>query len=377
MSRQDDSAPMSDTLSQQDVLRLLQDPSPQTRADMAGKVAGQFSGKHLSASERVLAEDIVRIMAKDVAVRVRAALSDSLKTSTSIPRDVALTLARDVEEVALPFIEVSALLSETDLMEIVHTGSEQKQTAVAKRPDVTEKVADALVDKGAEQAVAALMANEEAAVTPTAMDRALDRFPGSETVQGPLINRSKLPVTVAERLVTMVSEQLRQQLVSRHDLPADFAADIILQSRERATYALVGEAGEDELERLVDQLARGGRLTPSLLLRALCVGDLPFFEVAMGRLAGVPAANARLLIHDAGRLGLRSLCEKASLPGHLYPAVRVAVDVARETEFDGGDQDLERHRRRMLERILTQFEEMASEDLNYLLRKLSDLNVAA
>ena len=117
--------------------------------------------------------------------------------------------------------------------------------------------------------------------------------------------------------------------------------------------------------------------TGPLLLRALCMGDVPFLEMAMAQLGQVPVSNARLLIHDAGRLGLKSLFDRTGLPPKLYPALRIALDVANETEFDGLDHDLERHRRRMLERILTQFEELASDDVDYLLTKLSDLRVAA
>ncbi|HYE51060.1 MAG TPA: DUF2336 domain-containing protein [Azospirillaceae bacterium] len=367
---------MTETLTQQDVQRLLTDPSPTTRAEMAAKVATQFGAQDLTASERSLAEDIVRLMARDAAVRVRSALSESLKSNPGLPRDVALSLARDVEEVSLPFIEVTAVLTDADLVEIIRSGSADKQTAVARRAAVSEQVADVLVEAGAETAVATLMGNDGARVTESAFVKALDRFPGSEAVQAQMVDRGKLPVTVAERLVAMVSEQLRERLVQKHELPPDMAADIVLQGRERATFSLVGGAGEAELERLVDQLYRNGRLTPSLLLRSLCLGDLSFFEVAMAQLARIPAANARLLIHDGGKLGLKSLFDKAGLPAKLYPAVRVAMDVAQETEFDGGEHDLERHRRRMLERILTQFEEMASDDLDYLLNKLSDLSAA-
>lgn len=368
---------MSESLSKQDVQRLLQDPSPTTRAEMAGKVATHFGAQGLSPSERVLAEDIVRLLARDVATQVRAALADSLKSNPNLPRDVALSMARDVEQVSLPFIEVSTVLTDSDLVEIIRTGSADKQEAVAKRADVSEAVAGALVETGSEKAVAALMGNESAKLTESHMGRALDRFKGSEAVAAPMVNRAKLPVTVAERLVALVSEQLKERLVAKHELPSDMATDIVLQTREKATYGLVGGAGESELEKLVTQLKRGNRLTPSLMVRALCMGDVPFFEMAMAQLGGVPLVNSRLLIHDAGKMGMKSLFDRTGLPPKLYPAMRIALDVASETEFDGGDRDLERHRRRMLERILTQFEELASDDIDYLLDKLTDLTAAA
>ena len=121
------------------------------------------------------------------------------------------------------------------------------------------------------------------------------------------------------------------------------------------------------------RLARGGRLTPSLLIRSLCTGDMTFFEVALSHLAKVPILNARLLIHDGGKLGLKSLYEKAGLPPALLTVVRIAVEVAHETPFDGGDRDIERHSCRMIERILTQYEALEDSDIDYLLNKLGDL----
>ena len=50
--------------------------------------------------------------------------------------------------------------------------------------------------------------------------------------------------------------------------------------------------------------------------------------------------------------------------------MRVGLRVAQQTGFDGGEKDHERHSRRTLERILTQYENIGSEDLEYLLGKL-------
>jgi uncharacterized protein (DUF2336 family) len=367
---------MTKHLTQRDVERLLADPSPDMRAEMAVKVAAELGRRQLTESERQLAESIVRMMARDAALRVRQALAENLKSAPGLPRDVALTLARDVEAVALPILEASLVLTDEDLVDLVRSGSAAKLTAIAKRPAVSRPVADALVDHGTGGVVAALIANRGAELGEDALSRVVDRFGADPGVQEPLVHRPRLPVTVSERLVALVSDRLRDYLVTHHDLPATLASDLVLQSRERATatlFAGTDAGGEADLDRLVAQLHANGRLTPSLLLRALCLGDLAFFEASMSLLADVPLSNVRLLIHDAGRLGLKSLYDRAGLPGGLLPAVRTAINVARETGFDGGPQDRERHRRRMIERILTQHEDMGPDDLDYLLSKLSDL----
>lgn len=364
-------------LSIEDVNRLLSDPSDQTRAVTAEKLARQFDDTGLTDAERHMAEEILRLMARDAAVRVRQALSENLKDNPLVPHDLARTLARDVDIVATPILEFSDVLSSEDLIEIVRSRDEAKQTAIARRKVVQPEVADVLADEGAERAVAVLAGNKGAVLSENSMLRIVDRFGDSEAVQGVLINRDELPITIAEKLVNKVSEALRDRLLERTDMSAETAAELVLHSRERATIGLSAGSSEDSVLRLVLQLRDKGRLTPSIIVRAACMGDALFFECAMAALSGVALGNARILIHDSGQLGLRGIFEKAGLPESTFPAIRAAVDIFRQTDYDGLDNDRERFSRRMIERILTQYGDLGvefeSDDLEYLLGRMSQL----
>ncbi|MER2520460.1 MAG: DUF2336 domain-containing protein [Bdellovibrionales bacterium] len=364
---------MTTTLTQADVAKLLAEPSPHVRAELAGKLAVEIDSPRLTETEVALAQDIVRAMVRDVEVSVRQALAQSLRKAARIPHDAALKLAQDIESVALPMLEHSQVLTDDDLAEIVRSGGASKQETIAGRPLVSEKVSEAIISSAGEKAVATLMENAGAKISDLSYNKAVDRFAQSDVVKEKMVKRDALPVTVAERLVTLVSESLKDYLVSHHELSPNVAANLVLQSRERTVINLSGGSSEEELEKLVTQMYRNKRLTPSIVLRALCMGDVSFFEVAMAVLANVPLINARILIHDAGRLGLKQLYLKTSLPQRLLPAVRVAIDVVHETPLDGGEHDRERYQARVIERVLTQYEDFASDDLDYLLDKLGDV----
>ena len=364
---------MAHTLNQSDVTRLLDNPTPEARAETAGKVAQQFAGGSLSPAEREIAEDIFRQLVEDAETRVREALAEHVKDAENLPHDVALKLAQDTDSVAEPILRFSTALTDSDLIDIVQNFGPSKQVAVARRQTVSSAVSEALVETDNEDAVVALVENKGADISERSLDKVVDKYGENQRFHAPLVQRNELPVSIAERLVSMVSERLQDHLVANHDLPPSVAADLALQSRERATMGLVSGSGEAAAE-LVDHLASQGRLTPTLMLRAMCMGDTVFFEIAMARLAGVPLLSARLLIHDSGGLGLKSLYDKGGLPELLYPAFRVAVDVARETELDGGDDDLARYSRTMIERILTQYQDIGADNLDYLLTRLSKLS---
>lgn len=364
---------MADNLTQADVERMLADPSPETRADMAAKVAREFRRGKLTGEERRIAEEIVRAMAHDAALRVRQALADHLKESNSLPPDVARLLAADVEPVALPVLQYSVVLTDEDLLDLVKGANSQRLTAIAQRRTLSEPVSDAVVQADDPTAITALVGNEGARLTEPSLQTVLTRHGSKPEIGETLARRSKLPISILEGLVSDASDRLREVLIARHDLPERLASDLVFQARERATVGLVSpESPVSEALELAAHLKQAGRLTPSIVLRALCLGDLPMVEAAFATIARIPVHNARLMIHDAGPLGFKSLYDHAGMPRSLYRAFRVALDVAHDTPLDGGERDQERRQRRMIERILTQFEDIGADNLDFLLSKLQE-----
>jgi len=369
---------VSNRLTQDDVAKLMADPSAEVRAETTAKIASQFVVEALSPAERQIAEDIFRKLVKDVEVRVRESLAAHLKNSPDLPHDVAMALACDVDSVSLPMLKFSEVLTDEDLVVIVRDQGGAKQVAIAQRPSVSSRVADALIDTGNEKAVSRLVANEGAKLTEQALGRVLDEYQESEAVSDSLSRRPSMPAAISAQLVEALSGRLQDFLLQKHDVSPDVASNLILQARERATMSLVDYGSTDaELENLVEQLARKERLTASLLLRALCMGDMGFFERALARLADLPLQNTRILIHDHGGLGLESVYMKADLPKRLFPAFLAGIELSDETDYDGRQNDRSRFIERMLERVLTQFEDpqtrMTQEDIDYLLGKLEQV----
>lgn len=366
---------MTQRLTEDDVQRLLKDRTEGARAETANKLATQYGKAQMSEGERTMAEEIFRIMVRDAAVRVRQALAEQLADSGIVPHDVALTLAQDFDDVALPMLQKSTALTDEDLVEIVRASNGSKQVAIAQRATVSEQVSAALVETADEDVVAELMANDGASLTEDSLNKVIDTFGSSERVHQPMVSRQSLPVGVAERLVSVLTDSLRDQLVARHELSPQSAADLVIQSRERAILGLSKGSDIRDVMALTGQLHQNGRLTPTLILRATCMGDGRFLEAALAVLCKVPLPNAQALIHDRSGLGLKSIYSHAKLPMDFFPAIKVAIDVIRETDYDGSEHDRERYRRRVVERILTQYEEVGNDNLDYLLDRLSGMGM--
>ncbi len=362
------------SLSPADVERLLMDRSAKARAETVAKIAGGITGTSFSETERREAEEIFRILVNDAEVLVRQTLAESLKSVPDLPHDIAKTLASDIADVATPMLSFSNALSDDDLFEIINSQSDLHQIAVASREALSEAVSEKLVDSGSEDVVATLLHNEGAEISDETYEKVLDQFGDSEKIQEPMTQRSKLPITVTERLVTLVSDKLREHLVTHHEMSPSMATDIILESREKTMIGFIKDgASHSDLVDLIDQLQENGRLTPTIILRALCVGDVDFFETAMAKYSNIAVSNVHILINDAGGKGLQQLCKKSNISGGLQEIMKVGLDVANELDFDGAPGDRERYRNQVIERVLTHFQdEFDGDNVDYLIAKLSN-----
>jgi len=199
----------------------------------------------------------------------------------------------------------------------------------------------------------------------------LTRFSDRAELTERMARRRKLPMRIAEQLIAIVSGEVFDHLVNHHELPPQLAIDLAAGARERATLDLVEQAARQrDLAVFANQLNRHGRLTPSFLMRAVCTGQIEFTVYALAELARLPHNRSWVLLHDSGPLGLRTLFDRAGLPPRLFAPFRTAVELYHQVAAEEGGQDREAFRTRMLERVLTTFQSVPKDDLDYLLEKL-------
>lgn len=362
---------MRPRLSQDDIVRLMKGSSVEDRAHATHKLCRRISVEELDGEEKEFAHQILGLLSKDAETLVRRAMAVTLKNSPNLPRDVALKLAQDVESVALPVLQSSPVFTNSDLVELVLNVSDEKQIAIAGRETLSTDVTTAIAEHGCKNAVVTMSANDGAEISERGFTATLERFKTDTDVHGALISREWIPPQIAEKMVSLVSGELFDHLVNQHELPPQLAIELASGARERATLDLVEQAGRStNLQRFVQQLQMNGRLTPSMVMRALCLGHMSFVEWSIAELAGIPHSKAWLMLHDAGSLGLRTVFEHAGLPNGMFMPFKTAISVFHDLEYDGLEGDRERFRSRMIERVLTQFQAIPKTDLDYLLEKL-------
>lgn len=369
--------PKSVGLTQADITRLAREPSPEVRAELVGKLATDYSAGLFSEREAEIAVEIFRLLLRDVQERVREELCKGLCHSLSIPHDIAMRLAYDNEPVAAHMLTHSFVLSEDDLIEIAKSTREvAKLCAIARRETLSAPLSETLLDSAEKDVVQVLLNNRGAMIKEQHIMKAWEFLAAHESLLESLVHRGGLPLSVVEKLIPAISEELRQSLVHEYHLPAILIDDAIDEAREWATLGLMDAEFEEknfsetDLEVLMEQLHTQGFLTPSLVIRALCVGDINFFEVAMARMAGVPRFNARILMFDSGAHGLEAFYKATKMPEDFLEALKVLIKLSLE-ETGYARYKRSDFRKRLVDRIYKEGYDKSVENMPYLLKIIS------
>jgi uncharacterized protein (DUF2336 family) len=324
-------------LSQEDVKRLLSEPSSESRVEIAQKIAAGHSAGAFQQTELLVAEQIFRMLLRDTETRVRAALAEGLKNDASAPKDIVIALASDTEEVALPVLENSEVLDDEDLIDIIRSHEEiTKHIAIANRKGVSNMVSAALVETENKDVVSHLVKNETASISERSLKKIMADHSESEDVVKNLVQRANLPVTVVESLLNIVSDSVAAELKNKYTGVSEKLEQEAKRAREQMTLKLLDTTTDpDEVEALVAQLHESNRLSPSIILTGLCRGNFAFFESSLAKVAGIPVANAQKLINDKGDLGFKSLYKKAGLPDSMFEPCRLVLAVMHEMHQQG------------------------------------------
>lgn len=335
----------------QDVEELKREKSPETKAKITGRISHYFNCGAFDEAEAKIAEEVLRLLARDAEKKVQKVLSDSLKYNPRLPHDVALTLAKATAEVAVPILEFSSVLTDDDLIEIVRSTKEVLcLTAVARRERISEPVSGALVDTQCSEAIQTLLENSGANISEHSYLKILEEYKESDAMMELLVRRGSLPPKVAAKMISKVSSSIRRELKTKYPTTINaldkneqtFRAfeESMNEAKETAILEFLSDKiREKDARELIEYLKETNSLTPSIVLRALCKGDISFFECGLAELTNIPSNNIRKLILD--KRGFESLYKKAGLPASMMDSAEVILgfamdEVARGTIGDAG-----------------------------------------
>jgi uncharacterized protein (DUF2336 family) len=270
--------------------------------------------------------EILDRLAQDQLPRVRAILAEELKHTLKAPKKVIRRLAMDVEEiVAAPILEYSPLLSDDDLREIIAAGCAQGAlSAIARRKQVSEDVADDVVATFDIPAVATLLTNKNAKVREQTLDKIAENARDVDAWHAPLIMRPELSIRAVRRIAGFVATSLVENLAQRRDLNPDVAQLLREVMRDRL-HETTGELQEAE-ENQARQLDERNMLDDEAFSDAIEANRSDFVMEALSLRSGFSKAAVQTMLKSRNAHIITALAWKADLS--MRTALRLQRDIA-------------------------------------------------
>ncbi|WP_319568300.1 DUF2336 domain-containing protein [Cohaesibacter marisflavi] len=342
------------------------------RAEATSALARAYLYSPLDEAEKTAAETALTILLDDPAPIVREALAQALKQSPYAPRPVILSLAQDIDAVAVPVIVSSPVLLDSELVDMVADRGLLIQCAVASRPSVSPALCAAMAEVADSQACCIMLENPGAQIAVFSLRRLAERFGQMPSVRNMLLSLDGLPIDIRQMLIVQLGDALQQLSLVQSFVSSERRTSLVKDACDKATVDLASCCAHgDELEALVEHLRLSGQLTADLLIRSLCMGNVSMFVKALVSLTDLSEKRVQACVADPSEALVQTLCKKAGISERVAPVILSALVVYRElVSTIEGDMPRSRFGRMMVERILSDYNDFAEDELDDLLALL-------
>ena len=265
-------------------------------------------------------------LALDEVLKIRKALSSTLKDHAHTPPKVAGQLARDLErEVSEPILRFCAALADEDLLDILKSHpAHWVIEAVAGRKTVSGAVSDALIQSDHKPGGTILIGNEGAEITEDTLMQIVKKARSYPEWQKPVASRAKLPPSIAVQLAEFVDASVRDILILRDDFNPDDAEEIAAIFRRRLDFAEDKEKQKTSTPEQIEKLYRDGELGEEKIADALGMRDRDFVIMALARMGNCDVADVKKVFD------MKAPKPIVALAWHAKLSMRMALQLQKE-----------------------------------------------
>jgi uncharacterized protein (DUF2336 family) len=294
-------------------LRWTETAKASDRAKAANALGRAYLHSQMGGDQQRAAALAMTYLLDDPSPRVRLALAEALCSSPQAPRAIITALAEDQPEIACTVIAASPVLTEADLVDLVGRGDGVTRGVIASRSNLSRGVAAAIAEIGSAGEVILLLGNVLAAITRFSLRRIAERLGHCSAVRDLLLDRDDLPADARHLLVGHVTVALANCDLVRGMLSQRRIDSVTREAEEAAAISIAGVVSHVEIPLLVEHYRVAGRLTPALLIQALCTGKLDFFAGAVVALSGLDQKRVRPILATGRMHAVRALFESCGL----------------------------------------------------------------
>ncbi|MCF6216501.1 MAG: DUF2336 domain-containing protein [Emcibacter sp.] len=324
------------------ILQLSYVKNTEGRSLLFNKITDFLEEHHteLSQTEQTLMSEILDKLLNNVEMTVRKKLAERLAMSEEAPLDLIVLLANDQIDVALPVLELSKLLSDSELINVIRHKTAQHQLSIASRQKLSSNVCRELVTVGNTKTLLVMLNNHDAKIDNSSFADLIEKSKDVQPLQPPIIERPDLPPEMAAKMYQWVSHNLKQSILTNLDLNESDIDEILLTTIEEVANGGANQVTSEKSEIiLVNKLYQAKKLSPAFLMKCLNQGQSSLFEIAFAKMIKVPRKIMRSFLYNRGADALAVSCCAAGIDQSVFLTIFQLTRAAQNIETEISDDE--------------------------------------
>jgi len=312
----------------EDLLALARNNSPDARQRLLLGVMALCDASPPDGQLSPVLGEIFLFLARQAERDIRKALAARLAHADWAPPALVNVLALDEIEIAAPILAASPVLQDEDLLRILIEASLDHQIAVARRPEISGRVADAVIERGVPAVLTALATNRTAQISGEGFRRLVEHSRRIAALRGPLTRHPGLTEALAEQMYHWVGAALRESIGARFQVDerrlggAVYDAVECVIRKDRPDDIPQDTPEREEMERrLVAKLQAAGQLKPAMLIRAVREKRLSLLVHGLAALSGFTVSQIRQALRASKPEALYYACSVVGIDRAVFPTL--------------------------------------------------------
>jgi uncharacterized protein (DUF2336 family) len=339
---------------------VIENGDAMARTKLAVQLAALICAEDTLKADSDQVVPVVLKLSVDPVKEVRRTLSHGLVGLLSLHADILFSIIADDDDVALPFLAATPALNHWHMLAVLRVGDVARQQIVVLRSDLSRDSLAYAVKSAPLEVCMRLFENRALHLDDRDYHTLYIRFGQVPEMVELLLGRPNLPLDIRILQAKRASNRMQQLMAERGWMADNDANELVADAEETAILRILVDASNEELARAIPFLVSKKMLTPSIILRAAAIGEMKMVQWSLAHLSGVGLVRAHELMFGRGFMGLKSLHSKSGLPQSCYGLLVAACDVMKDAKEEGLPLDPESFGRRLIEALMTRYENMQS-----------------
>src|SRR3990170_660650 len=339
---------------------VIENGDAMARTKLAIQLAALLCAEDTLKADSAQVVPVVLKLSVDPVKEVRRTLVNGLVGLLTLHADILFSIIADDDDVALPFLAATPALNHWHMLAVLRVGDVARQQIVILRSDLSKESLAYAVKSAPLEVCLRLFENRALHLDDRDYHTLYIRFGQVPEMVELLLGCPNLPLDIRILQAKRASNRMQQLMAERGWMADNDANELVADAEETAILRILVEASNEELARAIPFLVSKKMLTPSIILRAAAIGEMKMVQWSLAHLSGVGLARAHELMLGRGFMGLKSLHSKSGLPQSCYGLLVAACDVMKDAKEEGLPLDPESFGRRLIEALMTRYENMQS-----------------